>query len=788
MSSDTIERVTVDKDTEQQTGRLRGLVDTLQDGFSQTVETVTRQSRFEIGGSLVDQIDAPEDLDEFVDKAKDVGFVWKALRIFASDVWEPGFRLTGPDETVQYFMGEIDDRDASPPEDTPEGGFLDNAAVFAGEKHQDFYDFGKQTTFQRRLRGTVLIELLKADDTDPESEITGFYFIRPETVSAEVYPNTNILIDPEDTDQPGVETTKRGEAAAFIQFDDESILGRRGVLDKEREDEVHLSQNDVHKQTLYPSIGDDAGQEQGVFGTSEIEPISQDIAEYLQIKRDRKTAISNKAYGVFFIEHGREVLDLGNQKEVIEWDDSSMDDFEDDLSNLEPGGYVTHDGSVGVERKTGDVPDVSDPIDHYVQSIISSLPVPKYKIGFEDNVNRDVTSEQNSDYERIISEEREYQERQWTQVLRTVANRKGLPTEGLQLKIEPEPSDSPVMSLTTEEMNKLATYADALNSLAGPQGGPQTLVDTETLLTDVAQLPESVASVDDMAEAMGETNPDAMQEFRDIMASGSGNGNDVDDRLDALESKIDALFDPVKHPRNPDTGKFVERPYDVPDEISGLDTEQVIGELAAANENFTEQVEDIAVDVPGDDDGPAVPTEIQELADTPNAGSGGSVEGIEDISFSDISEGDVVRANGKLIEVEGTSDRITGQTVRGHLFGESKTQSWGPDTNFESAGPIPESDDFPRTNIGSGPQVEIRGLTQTEHGPKIKVDSPFEAKDAIKELDFDETHRSWNSDTETWDIDLDATDTVIEKLRDDFELQINNEILREAGLENQIES
>lgn len=514
--TDTYDRATVNTNKESNS-RLSGVWDTLS-SLRQNVETVVRQSRFEISGGGVDQVDAPEDLDELVDLAKKVGFVWQAYDVFANEVWEPGYRLEGPDETVAYFMGDIEDVDAEPPEGTPEGGFLSNCGVFAGEKHQDFYDVGKAATFQRRLRGTVLVELLKADADDPESEITGFYFIRPETVSAEVYPNQNILIDPEDTDVDGVETTKRNEAAAYIQFDDDSILGRRGTFD-DRE-EIPLSQNDVHKQVLNPGIGDDASAEQGVFGTPGLEPISEDIAEYIQIKRDRATAIGNKAHGVWLIEHGREVVDLGNEKQLIEWDNDSMDDFETELSNIEPGGYVTHDGSVTPERVDGDVPDLESTIQNYIDDIFSGLPVSKYKIGFEDDINRDVTSEQSDSDQQQVEEEREYQERQWTTVLKTVAERKDLPTDGLQLRIEPEPEDSPVKSMSKEEIEKLATYADALNSLAGPQGGPQTLVDRETLLTDIAQLPEGAELGDELSERMAETDEVSEEQealFRDMM-------------------------------------------------------------------------------------------------------------------------------------------------------------------------------------------------------------------------------------------------------------------------------
>ena len=494
-------------------GRIGKLWDTLQASIKQNVETVTRQSRFEISGGGVDQIDAPDDLDELVDLAKQIGFLYRAFDIFATDVWEPGYRLEGPDQTVAYFMGEMEDLDVSPPEDTPEGGFLKNSAVFAGEKHQDFYDIAKATTKQRRLRGTVLVEYLKADSEDAESELTGFYLIRPETISAEVYPNTNILIDPEDTDADGVEITKRGEAAAYIQFDDNSILGRRGNFTNK--DEIPLSQNDVHKFVYSPGIGDDPSEEQGVFGTSMLRPISDDMAEFRNIKRDRATAISNKAHGIWLIEHGREVIETPNGYEVIEWDDESMDDFEKSLDDVGPGGWLTYDGSVDVERLDGDVPDLSSVMQEYRNELISATPVPKYKIGFEDNINRDVTSEQAGDtnYERDVREEREYMERQWTKALRKVANRKGLDTEGLQLKIEPEPEDSPVKSLSQAEIDKFTSYAQGLATLAG-QGGPQTLVDSETLIEDIAQL--SMASEEETLEDIGFNEEDA-EAFHDIL-------------------------------------------------------------------------------------------------------------------------------------------------------------------------------------------------------------------------------------------------------------------------------
>jgi hypothetical protein len=482
--------------------------------LSQSVETVTRSSRVDIVGGDVDELDPPEDLDEFAEQAKTTGPVRKDLRQFVNDVWEPGYDVVAESEqTVAYFMGEdAIDGNVSLPEgvEQPEGGFLANSGVYAGEQHQDFYDFGKETTWQRWVRGTILIELLKADKDDPESQITGFYHIRPETVYPQVYNNSNILIDPEDTDEDGVELTRRDEAAAYIQFDDESILGlRRNGFD---EQQVPLSQNDVIKQVLEPDIGNEASRfkanEQGVFGTSIIEGISDDIAEYKQIKRDRAKAISTKAYGIWKASFGRETLDLGDTTEIIEWDETDQDDFTNEVGSLEPGDIVTHDGTIDFEKFESEVPELNEVIQQYINIMLAPLPAPKYMIGFAEGINRDISTEQKEAYHDLVSEERRYQEKQWTKALKTVAERIGLDTEGLQLRIRPEQSSSPVERWDAEEVQKFADYTSALNAAAGPMGGPATIIDIEEYLTEIAQLPDDVAGSVEEMPPMEETPED----------------------------------------------------------------------------------------------------------------------------------------------------------------------------------------------------------------------------------------------------------------------------------------
>lgn len=504
----------------------------LQNRLSQTVETVTRSSRIDIVGGGIDEIDPPEDLDEYAEQAKTNAIARANLRKFVHDVWEPGYRIEGPAQTVQYFEGDQEDLDGSPPENTPEGGFLNQASIYAGERHNDFYDFGKECSWQRWARGTVLIEYLKQDPEDSESQISGFTFIRPETVYPQVENNTNILLEPDfedlpdDIDENDVTTTKRDEVAAYIQFDDESILGlRRNGFD---EQEIPLSQNDVLKQTLEPDIGGDIQKGEGVFGTSAIEPVSEDIEEYEQTKRDRFEAIQRKAYGVWTAQFTPEVIEIGDTNEIIEWDDDSIDNTEDELIAMGPGDVLTSDANIDLERHSGEVPELDPVLMHYVKEICSALPTPlPLAVDFAGDINRDVTSDQREAYQDFVSEERQTQEVSWTQAFRTVAERVGLPTDGLKFKIEPPKEDNPVKSLDTEEIDRMNTYVSTLNEAAGPQAGPTALVSRDELL-DVLDFPTDGDNPEQSIQEMAEQGDEAAREaWNDIMG------------VEALDSRYD---------------------------------------------------------------------------------------------------------------------------------------------------------------------------------------------------------------------------------------------------------
>jgi len=443
----------------QNSGRIRRGVEALASRITQTVETITRNSRISIKTSDVDDIDPPEDIDEYHQLYVDIGIIHANINQFVRDVWEPGMRVEADDDqTKAYFMGGDE-----APEDTPAGGFLDNCGVMA-EKRIPFYPFGKTTSVQRWTRGTVLVEYTKPEGKEDEQDapITGFKHIRPETVSARTYANTNILLDPEDTETAD-ELTKRDEAAAYVQYDDNSIVGRRsGGLDK---DEIALSQNDVLRQVLNQDIGGE-DPEDGVFGVPVTAAISDDAEEYREIKRDRARAIKTKAYGVWSAQFNTEVTEAGDETILEEWSSEEQNDWVDDVDGLGPGDIVGHDGSIDLDQWEPQVPDLDDPLKHYVGDILAPLPAPKYATAFGDQVNQHVSDRQENSYQDTIQEERQYQERSWTQAFREVAERHpDLDPSGLKAKIQPKKDDSPITSMDDDAVERLKVYSEAVKQI-----------------------------------------------------------------------------------------------------------------------------------------------------------------------------------------------------------------------------------------------------------------------------------------------------------------------------------
>ncbi|WP_226041578.1 hypothetical protein [Natrinema sp. DC36] len=470
--------------------RVRGQIEALSSRLTQTVETVTRNSRIFIESSDVDDLNPPEDIDEYHEYYREIGIIRANFNQFVRDVVKPGVRIEADDDTTQaYFMGGDD-----APEFAPAGGFLENCAVIAGEKRQPFYPYLKVDIVQKWTKGTTLNEYLKQDgkETEPMGPITGFKHIRPETVSARTYANTNILLEPDDTEaaEEG-EITKRGEAAAYVQFDDQSIVGQRnGGMD---EDEVYLSQNDVLKRTIDPDIGGDDATEEGIFGTSPLESIADDAEEYRSIKRDRAVAIKKTAYGVWLVEFDTEVTELPDGDAIVEtWDQDEQDEWVNNVDDLEAGGIIGHDGSITPDQWEPTIPELDGPLEHYVADILAPLPAPKYATAFGESIANHVSDRQENSYQDTIVEERRSAERDWTQAFRAVADRHpDLEPAGLEVKIAPKESDNPIATLDDGEIEKMEQFMKALNNGLG-NVPIDAVLDLEKFLTTTMDLPEDV--------------------------------------------------------------------------------------------------------------------------------------------------------------------------------------------------------------------------------------------------------------------------------------------------------
>jgi hypothetical protein len=512
MTNDSFDRVEIDT---HQPGRLRRAWDTLQDTLIQPVQTVTRRATLNTTTGTVEDIDPPEDLDELVALAYDIGFIRKNLSEFTADVTEPGVRVQSPHEpTEAYFMGG-----GGAPDSAPEGGFITEAYVI-DEKRQHINRCLDLTVLDRWRRGTVLVEYVYEDPADPDSKITGFTHIRPETVSARTYENTNQLIAPDDTENADM-TTPRDEAAAFVQFDEESILGRRtGRRLFTRDDtSIPLSQNDVLKQTLHQDIGGD-DPEAGVFGESIIRSIKDAAEEYRSISRDEAEAIKRMAFGVHTAQFNDYVIDAGDEHILVEWPEEDIDSATSKVEDLKPGEVISTDAKVELERFAPDLPDLDGPMRRRAREIVDPLPAPFYKHSFADEINQFVTEDQRADYQDLIKSERGYQANSWTDAFRDVAQRHpDLQAEGLEVTIEPDEEDSPILSLSDDDVKRIETFASAMADLFGPGGAP-SYVDERTLLELILQLPPETIEGDEVDDlSLDEADDEVRAQFEALQAA-----------------------------------------------------------------------------------------------------------------------------------------------------------------------------------------------------------------------------------------------------------------------------
>ncbi|WP_161945915.1 phage portal protein [Halalkaliarchaeum desulfuricum] len=445
-------------------------------------------------------------MEKFWAQYRTCPLVRRGIDIFAEDITAPGYRVDADNDELVEELEE----------------WLSSSAIVAGESHRDFAEILDGSIVQEEVRGTALVEVVPKAEAD--DEIWGFRLINVSTVSAYTYENQAVLIRPDDTEVDGVQTTSRGEAAAYGQWDNSALAGP--FNDKNT---VPLSQNDIVKLVRDPDTSD-------IFGNSSIEPVSQEIDELYRMLDDIGEAVHSKGYPHWIFKLGEPSGDITDPRAGV-WPEDKIKDYRDEHKegNWEVGSKDFVPGDVEVETISSDVPEIEELLDWYVEEIVSTLPVPKYKLGFTDSINRDVTAEQAPQYERKIENKRRQLEEAFTPVLRRKAEEFGYSENdvaSVKLSIEEEREENPLLR-DNFDASEFAEFARGLQAAAGDEGEPSDIVPPEEMrellgLPDRDEVEESA-----LEEELDEENEQVQAQFEELYGEPStpdamGDGADFD--------------------------------------------------------------------------------------------------------------------------------------------------------------------------------------------------------------------------------------------------------------------
>ncbi|MFC6825684.1 hypothetical protein [Halopelagius fulvigenes] len=483
---------------------MRNPLSTLADALrheAQTPETRTENGTGSFTAGNVDTVSAPEDRYDDWLTYKTTPFINAGLGQYAADVVEPGCRMVADsDETEAFFNGGDD-----APDGTPDGGFLENAGIIAGQTHQDFTAVLRQAALLYVAAGDVLAEHVKGEDGE---KITGFMCIPPWSVTLKTLDKRPILLSP-DASGDEIIQTKRGEAAAYLQYHKRSVLGQRGKYDGK--DVVPLSQNDVTKIARDPDPGE-------LWGTPATHSVRDLVRGLKQILKDNENAIQTKAYGIWSLAFETGVVEAGDEVIVTEWSANEQSEFIEEKigSEMGPGDIIGHDGTVTFEKFEGEIADgLLNVINLYIKLIVSALPVPLYAVGFEENINQFVTTQQERRYEKRVIDLREELTDGFLPAMKRVAEQRDLDTSGMDLVLEPDDDDSPIRSMDADELEAAASYGKLIEFVFGDKA--YQYFDREYLADLIMQLPGDALDEAAFEESdTSEESPPPVEELPDL--------------------------------------------------------------------------------------------------------------------------------------------------------------------------------------------------------------------------------------------------------------------------------
>lgn len=404
------------------------------------------------------------DIEGYVADYHECPLVSTPIDNWASDVLAPGIRIETSDSALESALL----------------GFCSDAAIRSGEFDHDFADLLEEQVRDTALRGTGFAEIAYADRKTAE-EIKGFQLLKAGTLTPYTRPGQAILLKGDDAPSSrssgGKERTApqtaAGKTAAYVQFDNV-------FASNQDEEEIAFAQDDVVKIVNRPETS-------AIFGRSDVEAVHSRVRGLLQKLEDVDTAIAAKAYAFWLIRIGSEG---STTEEDIEQAKSFMSEQEPE--NYGPGKKQAVPHTVNLETYSGEVPEVWESLEFDVKYILSNLPTPKYRTGWEDDINRDIAIREQEDYREEVRAMRRRLESAWKPVLERVAIQLGFgsteePPE-FEFLIEEHRDTNPLRAEWFDAQAFRATMQGL--ETASPGGQVDRIIPPETILSWLGQNPE----------------------------------------------------------------------------------------------------------------------------------------------------------------------------------------------------------------------------------------------------------------------------------------------------------
>ncbi len=329
---------------------------------------------------------AYEDFEEFY---IEFPFVQAALKIFDENVVEPGWDIEA------RIDGEVDDEMTQALQMWGE-----NCAVYAGEPGHDLGHILAQIPSLRRVKPAVFLE--KIGTVDEPDSLAAIQMLDPTTITIRLRKNQNIVVQPGDDVGQGHPTTAAGEPAGFVQYDNEA---ERSMSRHQDNEPIFFSADDIIKVVYDPKEGSPWGRT--------IWPALKDIIRGMK----RKVADRNAAIRLAGHPHRIYSSDTWTEDEAKSYSEAHK---EGSTSKWELDEERTSDGyasrvdfvpsMVDVQVVEGQVADIEDAIRDDIEAIFSMLPVSKFKIAYEKDINQFVVEPQSKKDDMWIDKERRFLE------------------------------------------------------------------------------------------------------------------------------------------------------------------------------------------------------------------------------------------------------------------------------------------------------------------------------------------------------------------------------------------